>query len=262
LEWRIHVFIALIATVLSLICYDYTSSYSLAAQGEIVVLAAASLKDAFREVGNLYEDRTGIKVYFNFSASGILQKQIEAGAPADVFASAGEKQMDALEGKGLIDKQTRSDFVRNTLVLVVPTDSKLNVRSFDDLDNPKLKRLAVGNPKTVPAGQYTQQLLTNMKLWQKLQPKLILAEDVRQVLDYVARGEVEAGIVYSSDVSIAQGKVSAVANAPEDLHDPILYPIAVIKESRQKESARRFVDLVLSTEGQNILRKYSFLSVK
>jgi molybdate transport system substrate-binding protein len=238
------------------------STHALGAPDEITVSAAISLKDAFSDIGRIYESRTGTKVVFNFGASGILQKQIEGGAPVDIFASAGEKQMNELESKGLIIQETRHDFARNALVLVVPSDSQLNVRSFNDLDNPNLKRLAIGNPKTVPAGQYTQQFLINVKLWEKLQSKLILAEDVRQVLDYVARGDVDAGVVYASDVSIAQGKVAVAARAPEGLHDPIVYPIAVIKDSRESQSARAFVELVLNPEGQNILRKYGFLGIK
>jgi molybdate transport system substrate-binding protein len=234
---------------------------TLGASNEIIVAAAISLKDAFGEIGHIYESRTGTKVVFNFGASGILQKQIEGGAPVDVFASAGEKQMNELETKGLIIQETRHDFARNVLVLVVPNDSHLNISSFNDLDNPNLKRLAIGNPKTVPAGQYTQQLLTNMKLWEKLQSQLILADNVRQVLDYVIRGEVEAGIVYPSDVLSTQGKVTVVARVPEGLHDPILYPIAVIKDSHENQSARGFVELVISPEGQSILKKYGFLSV-
>lgn len=257
----------LLIFALSLVCYSLTvikpsSSYSEGAQNEILVAAAISLKGAFDEIGSLYETRTGTKVSFNFGASGVLQKQIETGAPVDVFASAGEKQMDELDAKGLIDKDTRSDFVRNTLALVVPKDSKLEINSFDDLDNPNLKRLALGNPKTVPAGQYALQTLSNLKLSDKLQPKFIFAENVRQALDYVERGEADAGIVYSSDMAAAQDKIVVKATAPENLHDPILYPIAVIKDSREKEAAKGFVNLILSPEGQGILKKYGFLGVK
>ena len=170
--------------------------------------------------------------------------------------------MDELETKGLIIQETRRDFARNTLVLIVPINAQPHRRSFNDLSNPKLKRLAIGNPKTVPAGQYTQQLLKNMNVWATLQPRLILAEDVRQVLDYVVREEVEAGIVYASDVVIARRKVSVAAHAPEGSHDPILYPIAVVKESRQPEVARQFIETVLDSEGQGILRKYGFLSAR
>lgn len=227
-----------------------------------MVSAAVSLKDAFNEVARLYESRTGRKVHFNFGASGVLQKQIENAAPVDVFASAGERQMDELAAQGLIDQETRRDFARNLLVLIAPANTLLTISSFAELDQPGLQKLAIGNPKTVPVGQYTEQVLTNLQLWPKLQPQLILAEDVRQVLDYVVRGEVEAGIVYASDAVIAEDKVKLLARAPESLHSPILYPIAVIKDSRHHAAAKQFVELVLSAEGQNILRKYGFLNAK
>src|SRR5262245_11021110 len=202
---------------------------------EITVSAAASLKDAFGEIGKQFESRTGSKVNFNFGASGALQKQIESGAPVDVFASAGRPQMDALASQGLIEPGTQRDFARNVLVLVVPADSTSGPTSFTDLGGPKLTRLAVGNPKTVPVGQYAQQTLTRMGLWQQLQSRLILAEDVRQTLDYVARGEVDAGIVYESDVRAAGNKVRKVATAPADLHDASLYSIDVVRARYSNE---------------------------
>ncbi|MER3447060.1 MAG: molybdate ABC transporter substrate-binding protein [Candidatus Dadabacteria bacterium] len=255
-------FFVLIFAGLLITLSSISSTYAQRASDGITVAAAISLKDAFSDIGRIFESRTGTRVVFNFGASGILQKQIEGGAPVDVFASAGEKQINELESKGLIIQETRRDFARNTLVLIVPIDSKLNIHSFDDLVNPNLRRLAIGNPKTVPAGEYSRQLLINMKLWEGLQSKLILAEDVRQVLIYVTRGDVDAGMVYASDVFIAQGKVAMRARAPEALHDPILYPIAVIKGSSKGQLARDFVDLILSPDGQNILRKYGFLSIK
>lgn len=239
-----------------------SSVYSASPESEIVVSAAASLKDAFSEIGTLYQKSTGTKVVFNFGASGVLQKQIEGGAHVDVFASAAKKQMDELEAKGFISPETRKDFAGNILTLVVPKGSEINIDSFEDLENPELRRIAIGNPKTVPAGQYTEQLLVNMKLRDKVQSKLILGENVRQVLDYVAREEVEAGIVYSSDVAIAAGKVKAVVAASESLHDPILYVIAVLKESKHDEAGKEFIDWVLSPEGQFILKNYGFLNLK
>lgn len=228
----------------------------------LTVSAAVSLKDAFNEIKESYESKTGKIVSFNFGASGALQKQIETGAPVDVFASAGEKQMDELVEKGLIDTATRRDFARNTLVLIVPQDSKLNLTAFHDLTESGVQKIAVGNPKTVPAGQYTEQLFDNANLKNNVQSKLILAEDVRQVLDYVVRGETDAGIVYATDARIAGEKVRVVATAPEDGHAPVLYPIALIKDSRQKQLAQEFMDFVLSEEGQNILRKYGFTGAR
>lgn len=224
----------------------------------IIVSAAVSLKDGFNEIAGVYKTKTGRTINFNFGASGALQKQIETGAPVDVFASAGEKQMDDLAAQNLIDAATRKDFARNSLVLIVPADSKLRVSKFDDLSSDAIKKIAVGNPKTVPAGQYTQQTFDRLNLNTALQPKLVPAEDVRQVLDYVLRGEADAGIAYATDARIAIDKVRVVASAPEDSHDPILYPLAVIAGSRNKKAAQEFIDLVMSAEGQNILNKYGF----
>lgn len=226
--------------------------------GEITVSAAASLRDAFQEIGRLYEARTGGRISFNFGASGALQKQIEAAAPVDVFASAGAQQMDALADKNLIDRETRRDFARNELVIVTPQKDAPQINSFPDLDATAVQRIATGNPRTVPAGQYTEQVFNNLGLAAKLQPKLILAEDVRQVLDYVNRGEVDAGVVYRTDAQVAISSVRVVAVAPENSHEPILYPIAVIRESRNREAARAFVEFVTSAEGQVVMRRYGF----
>jgi molybdate transport system substrate-binding protein len=226
--------------------------------GEITVSAGASLRDAFQEIGRIYETRTGRHVSFNFGASGALQKQIEAGAPVDVFASAGAQQMDALADKNLIEGDTRRNFARNELVIVTPQNSPLQINSFPDLDAAMVRRIAVGNPRTVPAGQYAGQVFNSLGLAEKLQPKLILAEDVRQVLDYVARGEVDAGVVYRTDAQVAGGSVRVVAVATESSHDPVLYPIAVVRESRNIEAARSFVELVTCAEGQSVLRRYGF----
>jgi len=228
----------------------------------IVVSAAVSLENAFGEIAQLYTSRTGAKVDFSFGGSGELERQIEGGAPVDVFASAGAKEMDALQAQGLIVATSRADFAGNSLVLIVPADSKLRLGSFAELAEPKVKRIAIGNPKTVPAGLYAQQSLRNLHLWSRLQPRLIFAEDVRQVLDYAMRDEVDAGIVYSTDVPIAHGKVKIAAQAPAGSYGPVLYPIAIVKGCSHPEAARRFVSLVRSQEGASIIEKYGFRSVK
>jgi len=147
------------------------------------------------------------------------------------------------------------------LVLIVPAKGTA-VSSFGDLANLSVKKVALGNPKTVPAGQYTEQTLNKLGLLPAIQPKLIFAEDVRQVLDYVVRDEVDSGVVYSSDALSVGDKIKVVAHAPDDSHDPILYPIAIVKDCKQQEAARKFIDLVLSSEGQAILVKYGFLAMK
>jgi molybdate transport system substrate-binding protein len=226
---------------------------------ELIVSAAVSLKDAFNEIGALYTKRTGRTVRFNFGASGALQKQIESGAPVDVFASAGVKEMDELFEKSLIAGNSRKNFASNRLALIEPPEAP-PLGSFTDLTKPEIKKIAVGNPKTVPAGQYTQQALEHLHLLPSIQPKLIYAEDVHQVLDYVSRGEVDAGVVYSSDADASGKNIKIVAYAADNSHDLILYPIAIIKDSNRREAAQEFIDLVLSAEGHSILVQHGFLS--
>jgi len=231
-------------------------------EGEVVVAAAISLQDAFLSIAHLYQERTGDKVDFTFGASGELMRQIEAGAPVDVFASAGEREMDALQSKGLVEAATRGDFARNSLVIVVPAGSTLGLNAVEDLARPAVKRISIGNPKTVPAGIYAQQLLDHAHLWGRLQPRLIFAENVRQVLEYVERDEVSAGIVYATDVRIAHGRVQVAARVPDGTYGPILYPVAKIQGSPHQGAAREFVQFVLSAEGQRVLQKFGFLPVK
>jgi molybdate transport system substrate-binding protein len=240
-----------------------TSCHSQAptASHELIVSAAASLKNAFNELAELNQRQNGVKVRFNFGASGALQKQIETGAPADIFASAGAKQMDELIKEGFILPASRKEFARNELVLIEPANGAA-LTSFGDLIKSRIKKIAVGNPKTVPAGQYSEQVLTRLKLLPQIQPKLIFAEDVRQVLDYVIRGEVDAGLVYSSDAFSAGEKVKVVARAPEEAIDLIFYPVGIVKESRQQEAAQKFIDLLLSPAGQTILSKHGFPDFK
>jgi molybdate transport system substrate-binding protein len=237
------------------------SGQSSARPRSIVVAAAVSLENAFGEIAQRYASRTGTEVDFSFGSSGELAKQIVAGAPVDAFASAGEREMNELQAQGLIVATSRADFAGNSLVLVVPADSKLGLASFAQLAQPQVKRIAMGNPKTVPAGLYAQESLRSLQLWPKLEARLIFAENVRQALDYVMRDEVNAGIVYSTDVPIARGKVKIAAEAPAGTYGPVLYPIAVVKGCSHPEAARSFVSLVLSQEGKNIIEKYGFRSV-
>ena len=229
---------------------------------EIVVGAAISLKEAFSELGSDYLRRTGNKVDFTFAASGELVRQIEAGAPIDVFASAAEREMDDLQAKHLIDTATRANFARNTLALVVPANSKLRVQSFFDLSRPGVTKIAIGNPKTVPAGLYAQHLLQKLQLWPRVRSRIIFAENVRQVLDYVSREEVDAGIIYATEVQVAHGTVLIAARADERDDGPILYPIAVMQNSAHGRAAREFADFVLSPEGARVLGKHGFQPVK
>lgn len=223
----------------------------------LTVSGAASLTNAFTEVKAAFEKKNpSIPVITNFAASNPLLRQIEEGAPVDVFASADQATMNKAQEKKLIDEGTRKNFALNDLVLIVPADSKLALAGLDDLKKGEVQRIAIGNPESVPAGRYGKAALTASGLWETLQPKYIMGESVRQTLDYVSRGEVEAGIVYGTDAKQAGDKVRVIAVLSG--HEPVLYPIAVVTGSKAKKEAQAFIDFVLSAEGQAILAKYGF----
>jgi molybdate transport system substrate-binding protein len=249
----------LILTTVLMVCFCISAGLSQAETRDITVSAAISLKNAFEEIAKSYSVTGGsAKVLFNFGASGDLARQIEGGAPVDVFASAAQKDMDGLDGKGLVLQGTRSNIAANSVVLVVPVGSKVIPASFEGLASKEIKKIAVGNPKTVPAGRYAEEVLTYYKLFPPVKDKLIFTENVRQVLDYVARAEVDAGIVYATDVSTRAKEVRIAESAPEKSHKPVVYPIAVVKGTKNETAAKAFVAFVLSPEGQKILEKYGF----
>lgn len=223
---------------------------------EIVVSAAASLTNAFDVMKKGFEAaHPGLTVVTNYGASGALLKQMENGAPVDVFASADQQTMDQAAAKGLMAPGTRRDFVRNSLVLVVPADSKLALATEKDLALPKVARIALGNPEIVPAGRYAQECLAAAGLWDALKPKYIYGNNVRQVLDYVTRGEVDAAFVFATDAMNAGAKVHVVREV--QTRTPALYPVAVASASK-KPSAKAFVDFLFSAEGQRILGSFGF----
>ena len=226
---------------------------------ELLVSAAISLKEAVEEVGAQFQQaRPGVIVRFNFGASGALQKQIEAGAPVDLFLSAGERQVDELEKQGLLRSGSRRVFARNVLTLIVPADSRLDLRAPADLLRSQVQHVAIGNPKTVPAGQYAEESLRSLGLWDAVSPKLIFAENVRQVLDYVARGEVDAGFVYTTDAAVRAGQVKEAGRPPQESYTPVTYPGAIVASSRQPTLAQAFVDLLLSPAGQQVFTRRGF----
>ncbi len=224
---------------------------------ELIVSAAASLTNAFPEIGKVFEKQhPGIKIIYNFAASGTLLQQIAQGAPVDVFASADQKTMNQAVDKGLIVPASRKNFVSNTLVLIVPEKSGFPLTALKDLAALEIKRVALGNPETVPVGRYTQEALTQAGLWETLKPKFIYGESVRQVLDYVGRGEVDAGFVFATDAAIAKGKVKTVTEVRG--HQPIIYPVALVAASQKQALAQSFVDFVMSPPAQEILSKFGF----
>lgn len=223
----------------------------------ITVSAAASLADAFKEIAAKFEaDHPGDSVQLNFGASGSLLQQIEKGAPVDVFASADENTMNRAEQSGLVMQDTRKTFVKNTLVLIQPVSEATALDSVQALREDAVRRIAVGNPDSVPVGRYTKGALEAAGHWDALQDKVILAQNVRQALDYVARGEVDAGFVYGTDAALMKDKVKVVYTVP--VEQPVSYPIAVLKHGQDNAAAQRFVDLVLSADGQAVLASYGF----
>lgn len=225
--------------------------------GEITVSAAASLTNAFKDIAQNYQTQyPDARVSLNFGASGSLLQQIAKGAPVDVFASADQETMDTSEKQGLVAAADRRDFVKNSLVLIAPADSKLAVKHLDELNQPGVRHLAIGNPSSVPAGRYTQHALEAARLWAALETRFIHTQSVRQCLDYVARGEVDGGFVYATDAAIMKDKVKVLMEVP--LNVAISYPIAKIKTSNNSEEAKRFIAYLYLPQSQAILTKYGF----
>jgi molybdate transport system substrate-binding protein len=224
----------------------------------ITVSAAASLTEAFTDIASQFEEENpGTNVSLNFGGSGNLRMQIEGGAPVDVFASADESQMNKLGNETFIDNSSRKDFAQNSLVLIVPEMSTLNITGLKDLTDPKVEKISTCNPETAPVGKYARLALTEAGLWNQTEKKLVLADDVKQALVYVERGEVDAGFVYMTDAKSAQpGTIKIVTNV--SVSTPVTYPIVVVSSSKNKEEAQKFLDFVTGEKGQTILKKYGF----
>jgi molybdate transport system substrate-binding protein len=243
--------LAVLATLTAVLCVCPGS-----AQTKLTISAASSLKDAIVDAETTYRQSGAIIAFANnFGSSGTLAAQIDQGAPVDVFLSAAAMPLDDLESKGLIVTGTRRNLLRNTLVLIAPLDSRL--RDFQGLADGSIRLIALGDPASVPAGQYGKQTLLSFHLWEQLRAKFVLGKDVRQVLTYVETGNADAGLVYATDAQ-ASGKVRVVATAPESTHDLIEYPVAVIKGSRNEEASRRFVEFLRGTTAQAIFVKHGF----
>ncbi|MGH1287901.1 molybdate ABC transporter substrate-binding protein [Bacillus toyonensis] len=223
---------------------------------ELTISAAASLQDALKEIEKQYKEKEpNIKLSFNFGASGALQQQIEQGAPADLFFSAAEDKFQTLVKKGFINEKEGKNLLGNELVLVAPKDSSLT--KIQNLKDEKIKKIALGTPESVPAGKYAKASLTHENLWNDIQNKIVFTKDVRQVLTYVETGNVDAGIVYKTDALISD-KVKIGETAAPTSHEPIHYPLGVIKESKHKKEATSFYEYLQSKDAQSIFKKYGF----
>lgn len=224
---------------------------------ELNISAAASLKDALLEMQPEYEKDNNVKLILNFAASGTLQKQIEEGAPSDIFISAGKKQMDALEEKDLIVKESRKNLLGNSIVLIVAEEAKDKIKKIEDITVADIAKISIGTPESVPAGSYAKESLENLDMWKAVESKIVFAKDVRQVLTYVETGEVDGGIVYSSDAALLKKGV-IVGTFPADSHKPVVYPAALINEGKQKEYAEKFLEFLSSDKAIDIFNKYGF----
>jgi molybdate transport system substrate-binding protein len=238
-------------------CAIFAQQPPAAQQAPVTVSAAISLKDALGQLGREYErDHPGAKITFNYGGSGTLQHQIEQGAPVDLFFSAAQKQMDALQTAGLILNDTRHNIVANDLVLIAPSDTD-NIHTFQDLAKSMVKTVAIGELATVPAGMYAQQTLEHLGLWDAVQKKAVYAKDVRQVVTFVATGNADAGLVYRTDAQTSP-KIRTIFTAPPSTHDPIVYPAAVLKNSKAPDAARAFLEFLETPHALQIFKTYGF----
>jgi len=235
-------------------------SFLLAARisaAELTVHAAASLTDVMKEIGATYEKETGDKLRFNFGASSTLARQIEEGAPADLFLSADEARMDALERKGLLLPGTRRSLLSNTLVIVVPTDAGTAPQSASDLTKPEYKKLALGEPQTVPAGIYAREYLQKLGLWDVLKERVVPTENVRATLAAVESGNVDAAIIYKTD-SLISKKVKIAFEIPAAEGPRISYPLAVLKSCSDPERAKKLADYLAGPAAREVFTKFGF----
>ena len=222
------------------------------------VFAAASLTDTLQDISREYAKNSSDKIVFNFAASSTLARQIEAGAPADIFFSADEAKMDHLQKQGLIDPATRRSRLSNALVIIVAADAGAALSSPSDLLKPSVKRVALGDPRAVPVGIYAREYLEQKGLWQGLQPKLVITENVRAALAAVESGDADAGIVYKTDALISK-KVKIAVLVPPAQGPKISYPVALVKDAKAPEPARKFLNYLDSPDAANIFERYGFI---
>ncbi len=249
--------IAAIAALGLLIGCNSFNPFSVQQRTSLTVSAAISLSPVLAEIKTVYQSsNSNVNITYNFGASGALEQQIQQGAPVDVFFSAATKQMDGLQQANLLLNQTRRNLLTNRLVLITPKNG-VAVSDFKQLTDARIKKIAIGEPKSVPVGQYAQEMLTKLGLWQQLQPKLVLGNNVRQVLTFVESGNVDAGIVYATDAKVSD-KVTVRLTAEQNLHSPIVYPLAVIKNSRNPAVAKMFVEFLAGDRAKIVFQKYGF----
>ncbi len=238
----------------------WTTQAGTVAQAQTLTVAAgASLRDALQAIAAEYQRQTGINLNFTFGGSGVLLAQIQQGAPVDVYIAAAQQPIDQARAQGLLTDDAARLVAGNQLVLITPSDSKLALSSFTELSDARVKRLAIGQPKTVPAGVYAMQVFDHLQLTDAVKDRLVHGGNVRQVLDYVVRGEVDAGVVYRSDMQAAADQVLAAAQADANWHQPIVYPAAIVRRSLRVEASRKFIDHLLTSAAQRVFAEHGFV---
>jgi molybdate transport system substrate-binding protein len=225
---------------------------------EVHVSAAASLTDVLKEIAAIYEKESGDHLVFNFGASSMLARQVEEGAPVDLILSADEAKLDALEKEGLLRPGTRKSILSNTLVIVEPTDSAVEIKSAKDLAGPGIRKIAVGEPASVPAGIYAKEYLDKLGLWAQLAGKIVPVENVRAALAAVESGNAEAGIVYKTDALISN-KVKVAFEVPAADGPAISYPLAVIKDAKAPYAAKKLAAYLESAPAAAVFARYGFI---
>ena len=227
-------------------------------KSELTISAAASLKNALEEIKGMYlKEKPNAKVAITYGGSGTLQQQIEQGAPVDVFLSAATSNMNTLKTKGLLENSTIKNILKNKVVLIAPATSKLTIKAFSEAAGSSVKKIALGEPATVPAGKYAQQVFTYYKNLDTVKAKAVYAKDVTEVLTWVASGNVDLGVVYSTDAK-SSTKVKILATAPEASHDPVVYPGAVVKATDQPVASKDFLNYLTSDKAEVVFEKYGF----
>ncbi|WP_205370075.1 molybdate ABC transporter substrate-binding protein [Thermoleptolyngbya sp. PKUAC-SCTB121] len=227
---------------------------------ELTVSSAIALTEPLEALKPLYQaEHPNITITYNFGASGELRQQIQSGAPVDIFISAAQKDMNDLEQDGLLLPETRNDLVKNQIVLVVPKNSTA-IQSLQDLTQESVKRIAVGNPDTVPIGRYSEEVFKNLNLLDQVKPKFVFGKNVRQVLGYVESGNVDAALVWVTDAKTTD-QVNIVEAIPENLHSPTLYPLAVIRASVHPDQAKEYVQFLLSPKAAEVFESFGFTPV-
>jgi molybdate transport system substrate-binding protein len=229
-----------------------------ASADDIVISAAASLTDALKEIARAYQSKSKNRVTFVFASSSTLARQIEAGAPADVFFSADVQTMDVLEKNGRLEPGTRKQLLSNQLVIIVPADKPTVINSPEDLLDPRVRKIALAEPSSVPAGVYSKTYLESLGLWDKVKPKVIPVLDVRATLASVESGNVEAGFVYKTDAASSK-RVKTVFEVPVGKGPKIIYPVAILKESKSKAAAKEFLNVMVSPSGVDAFKRYGFV---